>query len=142
MATIEQRLQQSKIDTEKMSNEEKFMTATGMTFYNEEHEKNEWYVPGGAATAVAGDVEPEEKKEELEPQVPGQVEEEEQVNAGTQGAGEEEAPMIEESPIVEIEDQPLETEAEEIVPTTVEAEDTTVEEEDELPGSEFEVETV
>lgn len=49
MSRIDERLEVMKVDTAEMTEEQKFSAATGLTFYDEELAKNEWYVPGGAA---------------------------------------------------------------------------------------------
>lgn len=49
MNRIDERLKVMNVDTSKMSKEQKFSAATGLTFYNEKLEKNGWYVPGGSA---------------------------------------------------------------------------------------------
>ena len=49
MNRIDERLKVMNVDTSKMSKEQKFTAATGLTFYNEKLEKNGWYVPGGSA---------------------------------------------------------------------------------------------
>lgn len=49
MSRIDERLEVMKVDTAEMTAEQKFSAATGLTFYDEELAKNEWYVPGGAA---------------------------------------------------------------------------------------------
>ena len=49
MSRIDERLKVMNVDTSKMSKEQKFSAATGLTFYNEKLEKNGWYVPGGSA---------------------------------------------------------------------------------------------
>ena len=58
MNRIDERLKVMNVDTSKMSKEQKFSAATGLTFYNEKLEKNEWYVPGGSANIST---EPEEE---------------------------------------------------------------------------------
>ena len=65
MNRIDERLKVMNVDTSKMSKEQKFSAATGLTFYNEKLEKNGWYVPGGSANVST---EPEE-----EPIVPDPV---------------------------------------------------------------------
>ena len=65
MNRIDERLKVMNVDTSKMSKEQKFSAATGLTFYNEKLEKNGWYVPGGSANVS---IEPEE-----EPIVPDPV---------------------------------------------------------------------
>ena len=65
MNRIDERLKVMNVDTSKMSKEQKFSAATGLTFYNEKLEKNGWYVPGGSANIST---EPEE-----EPIVPDPV---------------------------------------------------------------------
>lgn len=57
MNRIDERLKVMNVDTSKMSKEQKFSAATGLTFYNENLEKNGWYVPGGSANVST---EPEE----------------------------------------------------------------------------------
>ena len=49
MNRIDERLKVMNVDTSKMSKEQKFSAATGLTFYNEKLETNGWYVPGGSA---------------------------------------------------------------------------------------------
>ena len=75
MNRIDERLKVMNVDTSKMSKEQKFSAATGLTFYNEKLEKNGWYVPGGSANIST---EPEEEpivpdpvSPEEEPVVPG-----------------------------------------------------------------------
>ena len=77
MNIIDERLKVMNVETSKMSKEQKFSAATGLTFYNENLEKNGWYVPGGSANVST---EPEE-----EPIVPDPVypDEEEPVVAGS-----------------------------------------------------------
>lgn len=58
MNRIDERLKVMNVDTSKMSKEQKFSAATGLTFYNEKLEKNGWYVPGGSANVST---EPEEE---------------------------------------------------------------------------------
>lgn len=58
MNRIDERLKVMNVDTSKMSKEQKFSAATGLTFYNEKLEKNGWYVPGGSANIST---EPEEE---------------------------------------------------------------------------------
>ena len=70
MNKIDERLKVMNVDTSKMSKEQKFSAATGLTFYNEKLEKNGWYVPGGSANIST---EPEE-----EPIVPDPVSPEEE----------------------------------------------------------------
>ena len=65
MNRIDERLKVMNVDTSKMSKEQKFSAATGLTFYNEKLEQNGWYVPGGSANVST---EPEE-----EPIVPDPV---------------------------------------------------------------------
>ena len=65
MNRIDERLKVMNVDTSKMGKEQKFSAATGLTFYNENLEKNGWYVPGGSANVST---EPEE-----EPIVPDPV---------------------------------------------------------------------
>ena len=65
MNRIDERLKVMNVDTSKMSKEQKFSAATGLTFYNEKLEKSGWYVPGGSANVST---EPEE-----EPIVPDPV---------------------------------------------------------------------
>ena len=65
MNRIDERLKVMNVDTSKMSKEQKFSAATGLTFYNEKLETNGWYVPGGSANVST---EPEE-----EPIVPDPV---------------------------------------------------------------------
>ena len=52
MNRIDERLKVMNVDTSKMSKEQKFSAATGLTFYNEKLEKNGWYVPGGSANVI------------------------------------------------------------------------------------------
>ena len=52
MSRIDERLQAMNVDTSGMEDPEKFMAATGLTFYNEDLAANDWYVPGGAANVV------------------------------------------------------------------------------------------
>ena len=59
MNRIDERLKVMNVDTSKMSKEQKFSAATGLTFYNEKLEKNGWYVPGGSANI---NTEPEEEQ--------------------------------------------------------------------------------
>ena len=75
MNRIDERLKVMNVDTSKMSKEQKFSAATGLTFYNEKLEKNGWYVPGGSANVST---EPEEEPiapdtvySDEEPVVPG-----------------------------------------------------------------------
>lgn len=65
MNRIDERLKVMNVDTSKMSKEQKFSAATGLTFYNEKLEKNGWYVPGGSAnvSTEADSTEEEEKTE-------------------------------------------------------------------------------
>ena len=70
MNRIDERLKVMNVDTSKMSKEQKFSAATGLTFYNEKLEKNGWYVPGGSANVST---EPEK-----EPIVPDPVSPEEE----------------------------------------------------------------
>ena len=65
MNRIDERLKVMNVDTSKMSKEQKFSAATGLTFYNEKLEKNGWYVPGGSANIST--------KPEEEPIVPDPV---------------------------------------------------------------------
>ena len=62
MNRIDERLKVMNVDTSKMSKEQKFSAATGLTFYNEKLEKNGWYVPGGAANVSTEADSPEEEK--------------------------------------------------------------------------------
>lgn len=62
MSRIDERLEVMKVDTAEMTAEQKFSAATGLTFYDEELAKNEWYVPGGAANvSTEADLTEEEK---------------------------------------------------------------------------------
>lgn len=49
MSTIDERLEVMKVDTSEMTNEEKFIIATGLTHYDQDLAKNDWYVQAGAA---------------------------------------------------------------------------------------------
>lgn len=64
MSRIDERLEVMKVDTAEMTEEQKFSAATGLTFYDEELAKNEWYVPGGAANVST---EADSTKEEKTP---------------------------------------------------------------------------
>ena len=100
MNRIDERLKVMNVDTSKMSKEQKFSAATGLTFYNEKLEKNGWYVPGGSANVST---EPEE-----EPIVPDPVSpDEESVVRSISPEPDDEEPVVsgsdeytEEEPIV------------------------------------------
>lgn len=66
MSRIDERLEVMKVDTAEMTEEQKFSAATGLTFYDEELSKNEWYVPGGAANVSTEAVSTEEEKTPVE----------------------------------------------------------------------------
>ena len=123
MNRIDERLKVMNVDTSKMSKEQKFSAATGLTFYNEKLEKNGWYVPGGSANVstepeeepiVPDPVYPDEEPvvrsitpetDEEEPAVPGSDEytEEEPVEPGSDEYTEEEPVVysaVDEEPIV------------------------------------------
>ena len=51
---IDDRLKAMRVDASKMTDEQKFTAATGLTRYTEYEANNAWYVPGGAAN-VSGD---------------------------------------------------------------------------------------
>ena len=75
MNRIDERLKVMNVDTSKMSKEQKFSAATGLTFYNEKLEKNGWYVPGGSANVSTEPekepIVPDPVSPEEEPVVPG-----------------------------------------------------------------------
>lgn len=66
MSRIDERLEVMKVDTAEMTEEQKFSAATGLTFYDEELAKNEWYVPGGAANVSTEADSTEEEKTPVE----------------------------------------------------------------------------
>lgn len=66
MSRIDERLEVMKVDTAEMTAEQKFSAATGLTFYDEELAKNEWYVPGGAANVSTEAASTEEEKTPVE----------------------------------------------------------------------------
>lgn len=66
MNRIDERLKVMNVDTSKMSKEQKFSAATGLTFYNEKLEKNGWYVPGGSANVSTEADSTEEEKTPVE----------------------------------------------------------------------------
>ena len=66
MSRIDERLEVMKVDTAEMTEEQKFSAATGLTFYDEELAKNEWYVPGGAANVSTEADSTEEEKNPVE----------------------------------------------------------------------------
>lgn len=66
MSRIDERLEVMKVDTAEMAEEQKFSAATGLTFYDEELAKNEWYVPGGAANVSTEADSTEEEKTPVE----------------------------------------------------------------------------
>lgn len=66
MSRIDERLEVMKVDTAEMTEEQKFSAATGLTFYDEELAKNEWYVPGGAANVSTGADSTKEEKTPVE----------------------------------------------------------------------------
>lgn len=66
MSRINERLEVMKVDTAEMTEEQKFSAATGLTFYDEELAKNEWYVPGGAANVSTEADSTEEEKTPVE----------------------------------------------------------------------------
>lgn len=132
MNRIDERLKVMNVDTSKMSKEQKFSAATGLTFYNEKLEKNGWYVPGGSANVST---EPEE-----EPIVPDPVypDEEPVVRSITPETDEEEPAVpgsdehVDEEPVVysAVDEEPI------TPSSTVEPTDNT-----ESTPSEIEIET-
>ena len=113
MNRIDERLKVMNVDTSKMSKEQKFSAATGLTFYNEKLEKNGWYVPGGSANVST---EPEEEpivpdpvspdEESVVRSISPEPDDEEQVVSGSDEYTEEESVVsgsdayTEEEPIV------------------------------------------
>lgn len=132
MNRIDERLKVMNVDTSKMSKEQKFSAATGLTFYNEKLEKNGWYVPGGSANVST---EPEEEPIAPDPVYP---DEEQVVRSITPEPDEEETDVpgsdeyTDEEPVVysAVDEEPV------VSSSTVEPTDNT-----ESTPSEIEIET-
>lgn len=108
MSRIDERLEVMKVDTAEMTKEQKFSAATGLTFYDEELSKNEWYVPGGAANVSTEAASTEEEKtpvESIDENVTDPVVEPTDATEPTETTESTEAPVTD--PVVEPTDEPV-----------------------------------
>ena len=125
MSRIDERLKVMNVDTSKMSKEQKFSAATGLTFYNEKLEKNGWYVPGGSAnvSTEADSTEEETPVESTDENVTDPVVE------STDDAESTDEPVTD--PVVEPVDDTEQTDAPVVEPTDVTEQTETTESTDE-----------
>lgn len=140
MSRIDERLEVMKVDTAEMTKEQKFSAATGLTFYDEELSKNEWYVPGGAANVSTEAASTEEEKtpvESIDENVTDPVVEPTDATEST------DEPVVEPTETTESTDEPVEETTETTESTSTPVADPVVEPVDDADPtpSEIEIET-
>ena len=104
MNRIDERLKVMNVDTSKMSKEQKFSAATGLTFYDEELAGNEWYVPGGAANVSTEADSTEEEETPVESPVDAEKTDEnvtDPVAESTDETEQTDAPVVEPTDVTE-----------------------------------------